>query len=108
VPKKPRKAFRCLGENRKKPQVAPRPFHGKPGQATPVGVYEFFVFPGSLRPESSQEHLQGSVAGVLRLRTIKPFVRNRSAKRFAQDDESVDELEIVQYSWLDMQEAQKN
>jgi hypothetical protein len=52
------------------------------------------------RPESSQEHLPGSIAGVLRLRAIRPLLCDRSAKRFAQDDGFVRGLE---YSWLDMQ-----
>jgi hypothetical protein len=39
-----------------------------------------------VRPESSQEHLPTSIAGVLRLRAIKPSVCDRTAKRFAQDD----------------------
>jgi hypothetical protein len=47
---------------------------------------DFFIFRCSLRPESSQEHLPTSIAGVLRLRAIKPAVCDRSAKRFAQDD----------------------
>jgi hypothetical protein len=54
----------------------------------------FLFFPLSSRPESSQEHLRTSVAGVLRLRAIKPSVCDRSAKRFAQDDEFVGALEI--------------
>jgi hypothetical protein len=40
----------------------------------------------SLLSESLQEHLPTTIAGVLRLRAIKPSVRDRSAKRFAQDD----------------------
>src|SRR5271155_5290532 len=47
-----------------------------------------------LRPESSQEHLPTSIAGVLRLRAIKPSICDRSAKRFAQDDDFVGGLEI--------------
>jgi hypothetical protein len=35
-----------------------------------------------------------SIAGVLRLRAIKPSVCDRSAKRFAQDDGFVRGLEI--------------
>jgi hypothetical protein len=50
-----------------------------------LGVCDF-IFRCSLRPESSQEHLPTSIAGVLRLRAIKPSVCDRSAKRFAQDD----------------------
>jgi hypothetical protein len=49
-------------------------------------VCDFFIFRCSLRVESSQEHLPTSIAGVLRLRAIKPSVCDRSAKRFAQDD----------------------
>jgi hypothetical protein len=47
---------------------------------------DFFIFRCNLRPESFQEHLPTSIAGVLRLRAIKPSVCDRSAKRFAQDD----------------------
>jgi hypothetical protein len=47
-----------------------------------------------LRPESSQEHLSTSIAGVLRLRAIKLCVYDRSAKGFAQDDGFVGGLEI--------------
>src|SRR6202042_2495778 len=36
--------------------------------------------------ESSEEHLPTSIAGVLRLRALKPSVCDRSANRFAQDD----------------------
>jgi hypothetical protein len=68
-------------------QIPPRRF-------APVGVCDFFIFRYSLRPESSQEHLPTSIAGVLRLRAIKPFVCDRSAKRFAQDDGFVGGLEI--------------
>src|SRR5580700_7226566 len=45
-----------------------------------------FKFPCSLWPESSEEHLQTSIAGVLRLRAVNPLLCNRSARRFAQDD----------------------
>jgi hypothetical protein len=41
------------------------------------------------RLESSQEQLPTSIAGVLRLRAMKPSVSDRSAKRFAQDDDFV-------------------
>jgi hypothetical protein len=41
-----------------------------------------------------QEHLPTIIAGVLRLRAIKPSVCDRSAKRFAQDDGFVGGLEI--------------
>jgi hypothetical protein len=34
----------------------------------------FFIFRFSLRPEISQEHLPTGIAGVLRLRAIKPSV----------------------------------
>src|SRR6266700_3000693 len=59
-----------------------------------VGVCDVFIFRYSLRPESSQEHLPTSIAGVLRLRAIKPSVCERSARRFAQDDDFVGGLEI--------------
>ena len=38
--------------------------------------------------------LPTSIAGVLRLRAIKPSVCDRSARRFAQDDDFVGGLEI--------------
>ena len=50
-----------------------------------------------MRPESSQEHLPTSIAGVLRLRAIKPSVCDRSAKRFAQDDGFVGGLETADW-----------
>jgi hypothetical protein len=62
------------------------------------------IFRCSFWPESSQEHLPTSIAGVLRLRAINPPVFDRSARRFAQDDGFVGSLE---YSWLDMQENEK-
>jgi hypothetical protein len=58
-----------------------------------------------LRPESSQEHLPTSIAGVLRLRAIRPSVCDRSAKRFAQDDGFVGGLK---YSWLEMQKTRND
>jgi hypothetical protein len=55
-----------------------------------------------LRSENFQEHLPTSIAGVLRLRAIKPSVCDRSAKRFAQDDGFVGglkglEMQLVGY-----------
>jgi hypothetical protein len=44
---------------------------------------DFFNFPYSLWPESSQGYLPTSIAGVLRLRAINPRVCDRSAWRFA-------------------------
>jgi hypothetical protein len=73
--------------------------------SAPLGVCDFFIFRCSLRPESSQEHLPTSIAGVLRLRAIKPSVCDRSAKRFAQDDGFVGGLK---YSRLDMQKTRKD
>jgi hypothetical protein len=58
------------------------------------GFVTFFSSGVVLRPESSQEHLPTSIAGVLRLRAIKPSVCDRSAKRFAQDDGFFGGLEI--------------
>ena len=60
----------------------------KSGFAT-IRVCDFFIFRFSLRPESPQEHLPTSIAGVLRLRAMKPSVSDRSAKRSAQDDDFV-------------------
>jgi hypothetical protein len=45
-----------------------------------------FFFRCSSRPESPEEHLPRSIAGVLRLRAIEPSVWDGSAKLFAQDD----------------------
>ncbi len=47
------------------------------------GGCDFFNFPDSLWPESSEEHLPASIAGVLRLRAINPLLCDRSAGRFA-------------------------
>src|SRR5580658_3570190 len=47
---------------------------------------DFFNF---LWPESCEEHLPISIAGVLRLRAVSPVLSDRSARRFAQDDDSV-------------------
>jgi hypothetical protein len=50
---------------------------GKKQQVPPLRFArscDFFIFRCSLRPESSQEHLPGSIAGVLRLRAMKPFL----------------------------------
>ena len=44
--------------------------------------------------KASQSICQTGIAGVLRLRAIKPSLCDRSAKRFAQDDDFVGELEI--------------
>jgi hypothetical protein len=63
------------------------------------------MFHCTLRPESSEEHLPTIIAGVLRLRAVKPFVCDRSAKRFAQDDGFVGGLK---YSWLDVQKTRKD
>ena len=52
-----------------------------------------------LRPESSQEHLPTRIAGVLRLRAIKPSIYDRSAKRFAQDDGFVGSLTKGRGRW---------
>ena len=73
--------------------------------SAPVEVCDFFILRCSLRPEISQEHLQTSIAGVLRLRAIKLSVCDRSAKRFAQDDDSVWGLAC---SWLDMQAHERS
>src|SRR5258708_3080898 len=55
----------------------------KSGFAT-VGVCDVLIFRCSLRPESSQEHLPTSIAGVLRLRAVNPLLGDRSVRRFAQ------------------------
>jgi hypothetical protein len=65
-----------------------------PPPQTETCACDFFIFRCGSRPESSQEHLPTSIAGVLRLRAIKPSVCDRSAKRFAQDDGFVGGLEI--------------
>src|SRR3984885_15361656 len=51
-----------------------------------VGGCDFFNF---LWPESCEEHLPVSIAGVLRLRAVSPVLSDRSSWRFAQDDDSV-------------------
>ncbi len=48
-----------------------------------LGSCDFFNFPCSLWPESSEEHLPTSIAGVLRLRAVNPLLWDRSARRFA-------------------------
>jgi hypothetical protein len=40
-------------------------------------------------PESCEEHVPISIAGVLRLRAVSPVLSDPSARRFAQDDDSV-------------------
>ena len=50
----------------------------------PVGGCDFFYLPHSLWPESLEEHLPTSIAGVLRLRAINHLIWDRSARRFAQ------------------------
>ena len=55
-------------------------------RSTPLGGCDFFNF---LWPESCEEHLPISIAGVLRLRAVSPVLSDRSARRFAQDDDSV-------------------
>src|ERR1700742_1143698 len=65
--------------DRKKQQVPPLRF-------APVGGCDFFNF---LWLESCEAHLPISIAGVLRLRAVSPVLSDRSARRFAQDDDSV-------------------
>jgi hypothetical protein len=60
-----------------------------PDKIVILRVCDVFILRCSLRPESSQEHLQTRIAGVLRLRAIKLSVCDKSAKRFAQDDDFV-------------------
>jgi hypothetical protein len=50
------------------------------------------VGPGGRKASNSTDKI--SIVGVLRLRAIKPLFCERSAKRFAQDDGFVAELEI--------------
>jgi hypothetical protein len=52
-------------------------------------------FPCSLWPESCEEHLPTSIAGVLRLRAITLPLCDRSARRFAQDDGFVEGLKNI-------------
>jgi hypothetical protein len=47
-------------------------------------------------PEGCDEHLPIIILGVLRLRARNPLLRDRSARRFAQDDGSVGEPEKKQ------------
>ena len=64
----------------------------------PLRVCDFFISRCRLRPESSQEHLPGSIAGVLRLRAINPLfsidLRSASLRMTTL-------LGGLQYSWLD-------
>jgi hypothetical protein len=59
----------------------------------------------SLRPESSQEHLPTSIAGVLRLRAIKPLfaIDLRSASL-----RMTDLLGGLKYSWLDAENTKRS
>jgi hypothetical protein len=43
-----------------------------------------------LWPESLEEHLPASIAGVLRLRAVNPSLCDESARRFAQDGDFVE------------------
>jgi hypothetical protein len=56
------------------------------GNPAALGGCDFFNF---LWPESCEEHLPVSIAGVLRLRAVSPVLSDRSSRRFAQDDDSV-------------------
>src|ERR1700733_1495195 len=47
-------------------------------------------------PEGPEEHRPTSILGVLRLRARDPLLSDRSARRFAQDDDSVGEPEEKQ------------
>jgi hypothetical protein len=52
--------------------------------------------------------LPTSIAGVLRLRAIKPSVCDRSAKRFAQDDGFVRGLEIQLVGYAETRKIEKS
>jgi hypothetical protein len=54
--------------------------------------------------KSLEPHGKISITGVLRLRAISAVSRDRSAKRFAQDDGFVAGLK---HSWLGMQNTRK-
>jgi hypothetical protein len=69
-----------------KQRVPPRHAGTSPLRYAPVGACDFFDLTCSLWLESSEEHLPTSIAGVLRLRAISRPLRDRSARRFAQDD----------------------
>jgi len=58
---------------------------------------EFVTLYSSLQfvTESSREHLPTRIAEVLRLRAMSPSVWNRSARRCAQDDGFVEEVEHI-------------
>ena len=71
---------------RKAAYVALASARGRKSGHAPVGGCDFFNFNCGLWPESSEEHLPTSIAGVLRLRAINPPLCDRSARRFAQDD----------------------
>ena len=75
-------ALAAGGKNYRSLHDTPRGTRGDRSAA--LGVCDFFNFPCSLWPESSEEHLPTSIAGVLRLRAINPLLCHRSARRFAQ------------------------
>src|ERR1700722_4917765 len=59
---------------------------GDDGTAGSLGGCDFFDCACSWWPESLEEHLRTSIAGVLRLRAIGCPLCDRFARRFAQDD----------------------
>jgi hypothetical protein len=70
-----------------------------------VGGCDFFNF---LWPESCEEHLLISIAGVLRLRAVSPVLSDRSARRFAQDDDSVVGIENIGSSAKNTKRSKKS
>ena len=55
-------------------------------------VVTLFVFSGFGGRKALQSIRWSSILGVLRLRAVSPLLGERSARRFAQDDDSVGEL----------------
>ena len=56
-----------------------------PPLISPLSSRELVIF-FDLWSESFEQHLPASIAEVLRLRAVNPSLRDRSARRFAQDD----------------------
>src|ERR1700722_15186314 len=93
----------CIGGWWREPQVPPlrsalsknisRKVRGTADPSATLGGCDFLISLCSLWPESSEEHLPASIVGVLRLRAINPLLCDRSARRFAQDDDFVEGTE---------------
>jgi hypothetical protein len=101
TPKRNRGTLRCA-RSKNIPTKGPRNCRSRRLHSEFVTFLSSGVVCGRKAPKSI---LPTSIAGVLRLRAIKPSVRDRSAKRFAQDDGF---FRGWKYSWLDMQKTRKD